>query len=84
MLPDRSRSVKQTTAKGNRDPEGGGNMGLRTGLGTKFVHYRHNGCNEACWLGWKYEHALQELQVRQGKEKPYPDSQTQRRQTHIV
>lgn len=38
MLPDRSHSITQTTANGNKGPGRtgrgeGGNMGLRTGLG---------------------------------------------------
>lgn len=74
MLPDRSCSVKQTIAKGNRGPEGtkrgGGNMGLRTRLEPSLSITGNGAMRPAHWVGGVSVH-LQELQVRQGKEKPH-------------
>lgn len=86
MLPDRSHSIAQTTAKGNKDPGrtgsgGGREHGAQDRTWTKPVHHKHNGASEACGLGWRSGRASWELQVRQGKEKP---RLTRRRQTHTI
>lgn len=55
MLPDRSCSVKQTIAKGNRGPEGtrrgGGNMGLRTRLEPSLSITGNGAMRPPHWMG---------------------------------
>lgn len=72
MLSDRSCSIKQTTAKGNRGPErtrrGSGNMGLRTGLEPSLSIPDIMVQGRPAWLGWRYECVSRELQVRPERE----------------
>ena len=73
MLPDRSHSIAQTTAKGNKDPGrtgsgGGREHGAQDRTWTKPVHHKHNGASEACGLGWRSGRASWELQVRRERE----------------